>query len=97
MGTVIHCDELSYLALGGEEVVVDVVGEVAHLLEARDGAVLEHLVEDVVAALVGLLVGHAGLLEQVEIDEAAGKLAHLVEVDPDELSLLDLVLKNKSR
>ena len=46
-----------------------------------------HLVEDVVAPLVVLLVGDAGLLEQVEVDEAAGQLAHVVEVDPDELTL----------
>ena len=45
-----------------------------------------HLVEDVVAPLVVLLVGDAGLFEQVEVDEAAGQLAHVVEVDPDELA-----------
>ena len=32
------------------------------------------LVEDVVAPLVVLLVGDAGLLEEVEVDEAAGQL-----------------------
>ena len=40
-----------------------------------------------VAPLVVLLVGDAGLLEQVEVDEAAGQLAHVVEVDADELAL----------
>ena len=44
------------------------------------------LIEDVVAPLVVLLVGHAGLFEQVEVDEAAGQLAHVVEVDADELA-----------
>ena len=73
--------------LGWEEVVVDVVGEAGHLLEPGAGAVLEHLVEDVVAPLVVLLVGDAGLLEQVEVDEAAGQLTHVVEVDADELAL----------
>ena len=48
---------------------------------------LKHLVEDVVAALVGLLVGDAGLLQEVDVDEASGQLAHGVEVNPDELTL----------
>ena len=44
------------------------------------------LVEDVVSPLVVLLVGDAGLLEEVEVDEPAGQLAHVVEVDADELA-----------
>ena len=52
-----------------------------------------HLVEDMVAPLVVLLVGDAGLFEQVEVDEAAGQLAHVVEVDPDELALKGMIEK----
>ena len=39
-----------------------------------------------VAALVGLLVSHTGLLEQIHVNEATSQLSHVVEVDPDELS-----------
>ena len=33
--------------LGGEEVIIDVVGEAGHLLEAGAGAVLKHLVKKI--------------------------------------------------
>ena len=47
---------------------------------------LDKLEEDVVAALVGLLVSHPGLLKQIDVNEATSQLSHVVEVDPDELS-----------
>ena len=39
-----------------------------------------------VAALVGLLVGHPRLLKQIDVNEATSQFAHVVEVDPDELT-----------
>ena len=75
------------LALRDEKVVVGVGGQTAHVLQALDRAHLHQLEEDVVAALVGLLVGHTGLFQQVHVDKAAGQLAHVVEVDTDELTL----------
>ena len=39
-----------------------------------------------VAALVGLLVSHTGLLKQIDVNEATSQLSHVVEVDPDELT-----------
>ena len=55
----------SYLSLGAEEVIVHVVGETTFLLEPGNRSLLHQLEEDVVAPLVGLLVGHAGLLQEV--------------------------------
>ena len=49
-------------------------------------SLFNQLKEDVVASLVGLLVSHPRFLEQVDVDVAASQLAHVVEVDPDELS-----------
>ena len=39
-----------------------------------------------VAALVGMLIGHAKFLQKVDINEATSQLSHVVEVDPDEFS-----------
>ena len=76
------------LALGDKVVVVDVLREVADLLELRNGVKrLHQLVEDVVGALDLLLEGDAGLLQEVRLDVATGELAGGVEVDPDEFSL----------
>ena len=47
---------------------------------------LDQLEEDVIAALVRLLVGHPGFLQEIDVNEAAGEFAHVVEVDPDELA-----------
>ena len=44
-------------------------------------------VEDVVGPLVGRLVGHAGLLQEVSLDVSAGHPAHGVEPHADELAL----------
>ena len=73
--------------LGAEEVVVGVGAHLDELLQPGHGPLLHQLEEDVVAPLVGLLVGHTGLLQQVDVNEATSKLAHVVEVDTDELSL----------
>ena len=51
-------------------------------MQTIDHPRLDKLEEDVVAALVGLLVGHTGLLEEVDVDETTGKFAHVVEIDP---------------
>ena len=47
---------------------------------------LDQLEEDVIAALVRLLVGHPGFLQEIDVNEAASEFAHVVEVDPDELA-----------
>ena len=47
---------------------------------------LDKLEEDVIAALVGLLVSHSRLLKQIDVNEATSQLSHVVEVDPDELT-----------
>ena len=47
---------------------------------------LDKLEEDVIAALVGLLVSHTRLLKQIDVNEATSQFAHVVEVDPDELA-----------
>ena len=39
-----------------------------------------------VAALVGLLVSHTGLLKQIDVNETTSQLSHVVKVDPDELA-----------
>ena len=74
--------------LRAEEVVVRIGGHLADLLQPGDRSLLHQLEEDVVASLVGLLVGHAGLLQQVDVNETSGQLSHMIEVDTDELSLL---------
>ena len=51
-------------------------------MKTVNDAWLDELEEDVVATLVGLLVGHTGLLEEVDVDETTGKFAHVVEIDP---------------
>ena len=50
-------------------------------MKTVNDARLDELEKDVVAALVGLLVGHTGLLEEVDVDETTGKFAHVVEID----------------
>ena len=68
--------------LGEEEVVIGIGGHEDKFLKTVNDARLDELEEDVVAALVGLLVGHTGLLEEVDVDETTGKFAHVVEIDP---------------
>ena len=51
-------------------------------MKTVNDARLDELEKDVVAALVGLLVGHTGLLKEVDVDETTGKFAHVVEIDP---------------
>ena len=65
-----------------QEIVVWIRWHEDQILKTVDNPRLDKLEEDVVAALVGLLVGHAGLLEEVDIDETTGKFAHVVEIDP---------------
>ena len=55
-------------------------------MQTVDHPRLNKLEEDVVAALVGLLVSHTGFLEQIDVNEATSQLSHVVEVDPDELT-----------
>ena len=55
-------------------------------MQTVDNTRLDKLEEDVVAALVGLLVGHTGLLKQIDVNEASSQFAHVVEVDSDELT-----------
>ena len=69
-----------------QEVVVGVSAHEHKVLETLDDAFLDELEEDVVAALVWLLVSHPRFLEKVDVNVATGKLSHMVEVDPDELS-----------
>jgi hypothetical protein len=45
-----------------------------------------------VASLIGLLISHTGLLQQVDINEATSQLAHVVEIDADEFSLHSRIL-----
>merc|ERR1719270_1859972 len=73
------------LALGHVPVVQDVVGQETFLLQVLD-LIGHEVVESMVAALKRLLVGEAGLLEQVDHHVGSGELTGLVEVDPDELS-----------
>ena len=68
--------------LGEEEVVIGIGRHEDKFLKTVNDARLDELEEDVVAALVGLLVGHTGLLEEVDVDETTGKFAHVVEIDP---------------
>ena len=72
--------------LGEEEVVIGIGGHEDKFLKTVNDAGLDELEEDVVATLVRLLVGHTGLLEKVDINEATGKLSHVVEVDSDEFT-----------
>ena len=76
-----------HFSLGAEEVIVGISGHAAHLLQTIDWPLLHQLEEDVVAPLVGLLVSHAGLLQQVNVNETSGQFSHMIEVDTDELSL----------
>ena len=69
-----------------EKVIVGVCGHEDQLLQTINDSRLDKLKEDVVAALVGLLVSHTGLLEQIDVNEATSQLSHVVEVDPDELT-----------
>ena len=73
--------------LRAEEVVVGVGRHAADLLEPGDRPLLHQLEEDVVTSLIGLLVSHAGLLQQVDVNETSSQLSHVIEVDTDELSL----------
>merc|ERR1719391_548231 len=74
------------LSLREEEVVIGVRCHEDQILQTIHDSRLDKLEEDVVAALVGLLVSHTGLLKQIDVNEATGQLSHVVEVDPDELT-----------
>ena len=74
-------------AHGHERVVEDVVAEEAAVVQVH--LVRNHEVEDVVGALVGRLVGHAGLLQKVSLNVPAGHPTLGVEPDANELSLFD--------
>ena len=47
---------------------------------------LDKLEKDVIAALVRLLISHAGFLKQIDVNEATGQFSHVIEVNPDELA-----------
>ena len=72
------------LAHGHQRIIVDVVGELAGLVEID--LVGDHEVEDVIGSLTGGLVGHARLLQQVSLNISSGHLTHVVEPDSDEFS-----------
>ena len=73
-------DRLDFdLAHRHQRIVVDVVGELAGLVEID--LVGDHEVEDVVGPLVRGLVSHTRLLQQVGLNISAGHLAHVVEPD----------------
>ena len=63
-----------------QEVVIGVGAHEHKVLQTVDDAFLDELEEDVVAALVWLLVGHTGLLEEVDVNVATSQLSHMVEV-----------------
>ena len=69
-----------------QEVVIGVRCHEDEILQAINDSRFNKLEEDVVAALVGLLVSHTGLLKQIDVNEATSQFAHVVEVDPDELA-----------
>ena len=48
---------------------------------------MKQKIEDVVTSLIGLLVGHTGFLQQVDVNETSSQFSHMIEVDTDELSL----------
>ena len=78
-------DRLDFdLAHGHQRIIVDVVGELAGLVEID--LVGDHEVEDVVGPLVRRLVSHTRLLQQVGLNISSGHLTHVVEPDTDELS-----------
>ena len=62
-------------------------------MQTVDHPRLDKLEEDVVAALVGLLVGHPRLLKQIHVNEATSQLTHVVEVDTDKLTLNRYIIK----
>ena len=63
-----------------QEVVIGVSAHEHKVLQTVDDTFLDELEEDVVAALVWLLVGHTGLLEEVDVNVATSQLSHMVEV-----------------
>ena len=63
-----------------QEVVIGVSAHEHKVLQTVDDTFLDELEEDVVAALVWLLVGHPGLLEEVDVNVATSQLSHMVEV-----------------
>ena len=63
-----------------QEVVVGVSAHEHKVLETLHDAFLDELEEDVVAALVRLLVSHPRFLEKVDVNEATSQFAHMVEV-----------------
>ena len=69
-----------------QEVVIGVSAHQHKVLQTLHNAFLNKLEEDVVAALVRLLVSHPRFLKQVDVNVASGQLSHVVEVDPDEFS-----------
>ena len=69
-----------------QKVVIGVSAHKHKVLQTLHNAFLDKLEEDVVAALVWLLVSHPRFLEKVDVNITTGELSHMVEVDPDELS-----------
>ena len=63
-----------------QEVVVWVSAHEHKVLQALHNAFLDELEEDVVAALVGLLISHPRLLEKVDVNVATSQFSHMVEV-----------------
>ena len=79
--------------LRSKEVVIDIIREKTKVLKSGNRPFFHQLEEDVIAAFVILLICYTRFLEQVDINETSSELAKLVEVDPDELSLLDIKCK----
>ena len=63
-----------------QEVVVWVSAHEHKVLQALHNPFLDELEEDVVAALVWLLVSHPRLLEKVDVNVATSQFSHMVEV-----------------
>merc|ERR1719150_209835 len=77
------------LALGHVDVVVDVIGQAALLLQTLSNSIavlLDELVEDMVGSLDLLLLSDTRLLQKIGHDVATSQLARGGEVDTDEFT-----------
>ena len=72
------------LSHGHERIVVNVVAELALLVEVH--LVGYHEVKDVVGSLVGRLVGDTRFLQEVSLNISSSHLTHVVKPDTDKLS-----------
>ena len=63
-----------------QEVVIGVSAHKHKVLQTLHNAFLDELEEDVVAALVWLLVSHPRFLEKVDVNVATSQFSHMVEV-----------------